>query len=143
MEVGQLLEGIFADDVGVEDEERFVVLAQDLLGELEGTGCSQGFGFDGECNLDIVLLFIFLQGTRHDFGPVVDCKDNVCDTGCCESFDLMQNHRTVAELDERFWESEGERSQSGAEATNAGDVSGSVAEQCNMVEAYRMRAGQR
>lgn len=34
VELGELLEGVVADDVGVEDEEGRIVLAQDLLGEL-------------------------------------------------------------------------------------------------------------
>lgn len=38
VEVCKGLEGVFADDVRVEDEERRVILAQDLLGKLKGAG---------------------------------------------------------------------------------------------------------
>ena len=46
VEVGELGEGIVADDVRVQHEEGGVVLAEDALGELEGTGGAQGLGFD-------------------------------------------------------------------------------------------------
>jgi hypothetical protein len=42
VEIGQLLEGELAGDVGVEDEEGGVILAQDVLGELQGAGSAQG-----------------------------------------------------------------------------------------------------
>lgn len=48
-----------------------------------------------------------LQGCGHDLGSVVDGKDNVGHTSCCESLDLVQNHRLVSELDERLREGEG------------------------------------
>ena len=38
VELGELLEGVFASDVGVEDEEGRVVLAQNALGELQRAG---------------------------------------------------------------------------------------------------------
>jgi hypothetical protein len=38
VELGELLEGVVAGNVGVEDEEGRVVLSEDVLGELEGTG---------------------------------------------------------------------------------------------------------
>lgn len=43
VELEQLLERIVADDVGVENEEGGVVLAQDALGKLEGTTSVEGF----------------------------------------------------------------------------------------------------
>ena len=58
VEVGELLEGVFADDVGVEDEEGGVVFAEGLFGEFEGAGCAEGFGLDGEFDLDVVLFFV-------------------------------------------------------------------------------------
>lgn len=61
VEIGQLLEGVFADDVGVEDEERAVILAENLFCQLQGTSSAEGFGFDGEFDLDIVLLFVLRQ----------------------------------------------------------------------------------
>jgi hypothetical protein len=58
VEVGELLEGIFAGYVGVEYEERRLVFAQDLLGELERAGGAQGLGLEGECDADVVLLLV-------------------------------------------------------------------------------------
>ena len=43
VKLGELGEGVVADDVGVEDEEGGVVFAEDLLGELEGAGGAEGF----------------------------------------------------------------------------------------------------
>ena len=58
VEVGQLLEGVVADDVRVQDEEGRVVLTENLLGELQRSGSAQGLGLDGEIDLDIVLLLV-------------------------------------------------------------------------------------
>jgi hypothetical protein len=58
VELGELLEGVVAGDVGVEDEEGRVVLAEDALGELERASGAQGLGFDGELDLDVVLLLV-------------------------------------------------------------------------------------
>lgn len=58
VEVGELLEGVFADDVRVQHEEGGVVLAEDLFGELEGTGCAEGLGLDGEFNAHVVFLLV-------------------------------------------------------------------------------------
>lgn len=48
-----------------------------------------------------------LEGSGHDLGSVVDGEDNVCDTGSCESLDLVLDHGLVAEFDERLGEGEG------------------------------------
>jgi hypothetical protein len=58
VELQQLLKGVVADDIGVEDEEWRVVLQQDLLGKLQGTGGVEGFGLDGELDVDVVLLLV-------------------------------------------------------------------------------------
>lgn len=58
VELGELLEGIVAGDIGVEDEEGRVVLAQDLLGELQGAGGAEGLRLDGEGDCDVVLLLV-------------------------------------------------------------------------------------
>lgn len=58
VEVGELLKGIIANDVGVEYEERGVVFAEGFFGELEGTSGSEGFGFDGEFNVDLVFFLV-------------------------------------------------------------------------------------
>ena len=61
VEVGQLLEGVVADDVRVQDEKGAVVLAEDLFCELEGTGGTEGLGLDRELDLDVVLLLVLLR----------------------------------------------------------------------------------
>ena len=62
VELGELLEGVVACDIGVEDEEGRVVLAEDVLSELEGTGGAEGLGLDGECDGDAVLLLVLRSG---------------------------------------------------------------------------------
>lgn len=125
VELGELLEGVVAGDVGVEDEEGRVVLAQDVLGELEGAGGAEGLGLDGECDGHVVLLLVLRSGLfvcsglpwggythclerlGHDFRAVVDSEDNICDTGSGQGLDLMLDHRLVRELDERLGVGEG------------------------------------
>lgn len=46
VECGQLLERVFAGHVGVEDEERRVVLAEDVSSKLEGASSAQRLGLD-------------------------------------------------------------------------------------------------
>lgn len=58
VELGELLEGVVAGDIGVEDEKGRVVLAEHVLGELEGTGGAERLGFDGEGDADVVLLLV-------------------------------------------------------------------------------------
>jgi hypothetical protein len=58
VELGELLEGVFAGDIGVENEERRIVLAQDGLGELQGTSSAKGLGLDRELDLDVVLRLV-------------------------------------------------------------------------------------
>jgi len=125
VELGELLEGVVAGDVGVEDEEGRVVLAQDVLGELEGAGGAEGLGLDGECDGHVVLLLVLhsrlfecsglrrggythcLERLGHDLRAVVDGEDNICDTGSGEGLDLMLDHGLVRELDERLGVGEG------------------------------------
>ena len=125
VELGELLEGVVAGDVGVEDEEGRVVLAQDVLGELEGAGGAEGLRLDGECDGHVVLLLVLrsrlfvcsglpwggythcLERLGHDLRAVVDGEDNICDTGSGEGLDLMLDHGLVRELDERLGVGEG------------------------------------
>ena len=106
VEIGKLLEGVVADDIGVEDEEGRVVLAQDLLRQLERAGGAQRFGLDGELNVNIVFLLIFLERRDHDIGAVVDSKNNIGDTRSSQALDLVQDHGPVAELHQGLGESE-------------------------------------
>lgn len=58
VEVGEILERVVADDVGIEDKERGGVFSEGFGGELEGAGGAEGFRFDRELDADVVLLFI-------------------------------------------------------------------------------------
>lgn len=107
VEFGQLLKGVVADDIGVEDEERRVIFGQDLLGELQGASGAQGFGLDGELDVHTILLLILLQGGDHHIGAVVDSQDNISNTSSSQALDLVQDHGAVAELHQRLRESEG------------------------------------
>lgn len=107
VEGGEVGEGVVADDVGVEDEEGGVVLAQDGLGELEGAGGAEGLGLDGEGDLDVEHLLVLGEVLLHDLGAVVDGEDDVGDAGGGEGLDLVEDHAFVAELDEGFREGEG------------------------------------
>jgi len=118
MESGQVFEGVFANDIGVEDKERRIVLAEDLFCQLERASGAQWLGLDGEFDVYAVLLLVALKGLGHDLGAVVDSEDDVSHTSSSQSLDLVDNHRSVAELDEGFGEGKGERAQTGAEATN-------------------------
>lgn len=58
VEGSQLLEGVFAGNVGVQDEEGGVVLAEDVGSQLQGTGSAKGLGLDGESDLDAEFLLV-------------------------------------------------------------------------------------
>ena len=67
----------------------------------------------------VAKLGVYLcEGSSHDLGAVVDGEDNVCDTGSSESSDLVLNHGLVGKLDQRFGESESERTQTGTETAD-------------------------
>lgn len=67
VEFGELFEGVVADDVGVENEEGGGVFAEGFLGQFEGPGGAEGFGFDGEFDVDVVFVGI-LVGQRVSVG---------------------------------------------------------------------------
>ena len=54
----ELLEGVLAGDVRVEDEERGVVLGQNLLRQLERSGGAKGLGFDRDGDVDSELFLV-------------------------------------------------------------------------------------
>jgi len=60
VELCQLLEGVLADDVGVENEEGRVILGQDLLRKLQGARRTQRLRLDGELDFHVVLLLILI-----------------------------------------------------------------------------------
>ena len=100
VEISQLLKGVGASDVGVEDKEGSVVLAEDVLGEGEGSGWrgakrsdaegsrsrregrtgSERLRLDGEGDLDAVLGFALGEERDHDFGTVVYRENDVLDS---------------------------------------------------------------
>lgn len=47
-----------------------------------------------------------LKELLHDLWPVVDCEDNVLDTSCNQSLDLVNDHGLVTELNEGLGERE-------------------------------------
>lgn len=68
---------------------------------------------------DFVGLAVYLcESSSHDLRAVVDGEDNVGDTGSSKSSDLVLNHGLVGKLDQRFGESEGERTQAGTETAD-------------------------
>ena len=134
VESGQLFEGEFANDVGVEDEERRIVLAEGLGRQLERASGAQWLGLDGEFDVYAVLFLVALEGLGHDLGAVVDGKNDVGHTSSGQGLDLVDNHGSVAELDKGFGEGEGERAQTGAEATDENKSWISVSRNSGMVE---------
>ena len=62
VEVGELLERVVADNVGVENEEWGVIFGEGLFGKFEGTGRAEGLGFNGEFNVDVVFFFVLERG---------------------------------------------------------------------------------
>jgi hypothetical protein len=60
MELGELLEGVVADDVRVEHEERRLVLKERLLGQFQRACGAEGFGLDREGDVDAEFLRILV-----------------------------------------------------------------------------------
>ena len=58
MELGQLLERVVADNIGVENEKRGVVFSEDPLCQLERTSRPKWFRLDRELDVDSILLLI-------------------------------------------------------------------------------------
>lgn len=57
----EILEGEVADNVGVEDEEGRVVLGENTLSKLQGSGGVEGFSLDGEFDVDAKLFLVLQQ----------------------------------------------------------------------------------
>ena len=127
VEGGEIGEWVVADNVGVEDKEWLVVLAENLLGELEWSSGPEGLGLDRECDLDVVCLLVLMAAVSvrlvfhgrqtgiaylcevllHNLRAVVDRKDNVSDTGSSKGLDLVEDHALVSEFNQWLWKSEG------------------------------------
>lgn len=128
VELCELLEGVIANDIGVEDEEWRVILAQDLLGQFQGACGAQGFGFDGEFDSDVILFLILeressqrmfisisfsvrkaylLEGRDHHIRTVVDSQYDIGHTCSSQALNLVQDHRPVSEFHQGLRESQG------------------------------------
>jgi len=64
------------------------------------------------------VLADLLESCRHNLWSVVDSKHDICDASGRKGFDLMKNHRLVAELDQRLREGKGQWAETCAEATD-------------------------
>ena len=53
VEGGEFCKGVFADDIGVQDEEGRVVFPKNLFCKLKGTCGAEGLGFDREGDFDV------------------------------------------------------------------------------------------
>ena len=111
-----MLKWIFADDIAVQDKKRLVVFAEYFFGQLQRTGCAEWFCLDAESDLDVVPLPVRFEGFCHDIGAIIDGENDVGDTSSRQRLDLVKDHGSVGEFDEGLRESEGQRSQAGAEA---------------------------
>jgi hypothetical protein len=61
VECNELLEGVFACDVRVEDEEGRVVLEEDIGSQLQGAGSTQGFCLDRKGDVDAEALGVLRE----------------------------------------------------------------------------------
>ena len=117
---------VVADDIGVEDEEWLVILAQDLFCELERASRAKGLGLDGECDGDVELLLVLdwaesmtdsgciarcnsylCEVLLHNLWAVVHSQDDIGHTSSRKSLNLVENHALVAKLDQWLREGEG------------------------------------
>lgn len=64
VESSQLLKGVFAGDVGVEDKEGGVVFAEDVGGQLQGASSAEGLCLDGEGDLDTEFFLVLDCNSR-------------------------------------------------------------------------------
>lgn len=58
VEVDEILEGELAGNIRVEDEKGRVVLAKDVLGELQRTGSAERFWLEREVDLDAACCLV-------------------------------------------------------------------------------------
>ena len=54
----ELVEGVVADDIGVEHEEWGVILCKNLLSELQRTSSVERLRLDRELDFDVVLFLV-------------------------------------------------------------------------------------
>jgi hypothetical protein len=55
---------LYADDIGIEDEEWRVIFCEDIASQGERAGGAKRFCLNGKCDSDVVFFFI-LFGVRH------------------------------------------------------------------------------
>lgn len=61
VELSELSEGVVAGDIGVENEEGRLILAQDAFGQFQGSSSAEWLSLDGEFNFDVVLLLVLYR----------------------------------------------------------------------------------
>jgi len=64
VEGGQVCEGVFTDNIRVENEEGGVVFGENSFGKLEGAGGVEGLRFDGEGDFDVESFFVLFYRFR-------------------------------------------------------------------------------
>jgi hypothetical protein len=55
---GKFLEGVIANHIGIQDEERSITKSKNFLSKLERACSPEGFGFDGEINANFIFLLV-------------------------------------------------------------------------------------
>ncbi|KAH3663754.1 hypothetical protein OGAPHI_005156 [Ogataea philodendri] len=118
VELEQVGEWVLTDNVRVQNEDWSVILGQDLLSEFERTSSAQRLLLDRKGDVNTVFLLVLLQSTNHNFWLVVDSQNNIGTTSVGQSFDLVQDHRSVTKLNKWLWERQGQRSQTSTITTN-------------------------
>ena len=68
VEFQQLLEGVIADDIGVQYEKWGIIFSEGLFREFEWSSCAKGLTFDREGDFDIVESFVLLGSQSQKFG---------------------------------------------------------------------------
>ncbi|EEQ38382.1 mannose-1-phosphate guanyltransferase [Clavispora lusitaniae ATCC 42720] len=100
VELGQFLEWVVANDIGVQDKEWRVILLQDLFSKLQRTSSSHWLFLEGKLNVNTVFLGGLLQGFLHVFWSVVDSQDDVGDASSNQGFDSVHDHWSVTKLNQ-------------------------------------------
>ncbi len=116
LEINHFLERIITSDIGVENKERFTVIEM-FLSEFDRTSSAHGFMLEGGGDFDTELLTLGIQEFTHLLGLVIDRENDFGATDLGQRLDLMHNHGLVAELHQGLRFRQGQRAETGAEAT--------------------------
>jgi hypothetical protein len=82
MELYELLKGIIADDIAIEHEKQAfsIILSQNILGELEGTSCTECLLLLRIGDFDVVLRLEWLERVLDVMRLIVDGDDHFHDS---------------------------------------------------------------